>query len=93
MGSGSVVTKFVPPYAVVVGCPAKIVAVKFSKADILKHEEKIYPINERMTLKELDVLFEKYYNDVKPLNTYSYSENDKMILEGIANRLELNISL
>ena len=64
-GACSVVTKPVPPYALVVGAPAKIVGVKFTIDQILEHEEKLYPEHERMSRVELEQLFEKYYKDKK----------------------------
>lgn len=64
-GACSVVTKPVPPYALVVGSPAKIVGVKFTLDQILEHEEKLYPENERMSREELELLFDKYYKDIK----------------------------
>lgn len=67
VGARALVTKNVPPYALVVGMPAKIVGVKFSKAGIIKHELMLYPENERMTEEEIDNLFETYYSDKKIL--------------------------
>lgn len=61
VGACSLVTKSLPPYAVAVGIPAKIVGVKFTIDQILKHEEVLYAPEERMTKKELETLFEKYY--------------------------------
>jgi len=41
VGAGAVVTKNVPPYAIVVGNPAKIVKMRFSKNQIDEHEKKL----------------------------------------------------
>ena len=65
IGARALVTKDVPPYALVVGMPAKIVGVKFSKSGILEHERVLYPEHERMTETEIDNLFETYYSDKK----------------------------
>lgn len=65
VGAGSIVTKNVPPYAVVAGSPARIIAVKFSKENIKKHEEVLYSPNERMTKEEIDELFKNIYDGVK----------------------------
>ena len=65
VAANAVVTKPVPPYALVAGIPAKIIGVKFSLSDIEKHEEALYPPNERMPHEKLVTLFETYYNDKK----------------------------
>ena len=39
IGTGSVVTKDVPPYAIVVGAPAKIIRYRFSPDDIAMLEK------------------------------------------------------
>lgn len=53
IGAASVVTKSIPPYAVAVGNPAKVVKFKWSIDDILKHEEELYPSAERISREEL----------------------------------------
>ena len=54
IGVCSVVTKEIPPYAVAVGNPAKVIKCKWSIDDILKHERMLYPENERFTREELE---------------------------------------
>lgn len=76
VGANTLCNKNTPPYAVLVGIPAKIVGVKFSLEQILKHERRIYPPNERMTRKELEGLFTKYYEGKKVLGTDYLSEKD-----------------
>jgi acetyltransferase-like isoleucine patch superfamily enzyme len=39
VAAGSVVTKDVPPYAVVGGCPAKFIKMRFDKEQIAEHEK------------------------------------------------------
>lgn len=39
VAAGSVVTKDVPPYAVVGGIPAKIIKYRFTEDEIIKHEQ------------------------------------------------------
>lgn len=65
VGACSIVTKDVPPYALVVGGPAKIVAKKFSLEDVLRHEAELYPPSERLSEAYLKELFENKYKDLK----------------------------
>lgn len=65
VGTGALVTKSVPPYAVVVGRPAKIVSVVFSLEDIVKHESIIYPENERLDYNYLKDLFQSEYQNLR----------------------------
>lgn len=54
IGAGSVVTKSVPPYAVVGGNPARVLRFRWSVAEILRHEESLYPLPLRHTKIELE---------------------------------------
>lgn len=65
VGACSVVTKPVPPYALVVGSPAKIVGAKFTIDQILEHEKALYPEKERFSREYLEELFAKYYEGMK----------------------------
>ena len=65
IGAGSIVSKEIPPYAVAVGCPAKIIAVKFSVSQILEHEKALYSEEERFSKEYIEDLFETYYKDKK----------------------------
>lgn len=53
IGAGAVVRGEVPPYAVVIGNPARIIKFKWSVEDIMEHEKKLYPENERFSEAEL----------------------------------------
>lgn len=61
VGTNSLVNKFVPPYSVVVGTPARIIASKFSLEQIMQHEKKLYSENDRLSYQYLIELFNTYY--------------------------------
>lgn len=61
IGAGSVVRSKVPPYAMVIGNPAKIVGFKFNPEQVIKHEEALYPPEERLSLDVLEKNYEKYF--------------------------------
>lgn len=64
-GACSTITKPVPPYALVVGSPAKIVGVKFTIDQIIEHEKVLYNENERYSREYLEELFDKYFEGKK----------------------------
>lgn len=72
VGAGSIVNNVVPPYAVVVGSPAKIVCSTFSIDQILEHEKILYPQDQRFTREQLQDLFEKHYKGMKHLGESDY---------------------
>ena len=49
IGAGSIVTKSIPPYAVAMGNPAKVVKYRWDVETILDHEEKLYPPEKRLS--------------------------------------------
>lgn len=65
VGAGSIVNKVIPPYAVVVGTPTKIIAVKFSIPQIIEHEKTLYTEEERLSKEYLEELFEQNFSDKK----------------------------
>lgn len=83
VGSGSVVTKAVPSYAVVAGNPARILAARFNKEQILAHERSLYEPKERMTESELDNLFTEYYENKRTIGTSDMSVQDAALLASV----------
>lgn len=54
IGAGAVIRKSIPPYAVVIGNPARIVKFKWSIEEILEHEKKLYNESERLSIEQLE---------------------------------------
>ena len=67
IGGCSMVNKPIPPYAVAVGSPAKIIASTFSIDEIIKHEMALYPESERYTREELENIFETHFAGKKSI--------------------------
>lgn len=87
VGAGSVVKKEVPPYAVVVGAPAKIIATKFSIEEILRHEAVLYPPEERLSKSYLNQLFCEKYQNLKSIGDSYLSKEEQVVLENARNNL------
>lgn len=81
VGANSLVTKPVPPYAVVTGSPAKIIAVRFTYEQVIEHERILYPEHERLNLDYLKQLFNNEYAGLKPIGTSSMDDDMKKILD------------
>ncbi len=60
VAAGAVVNKSCPPYSIIGGIPAKIIKFRFNVAQILEHEEKLYPPGKRYAMNELITFREKY---------------------------------
>ncbi len=61
IGSGSVCRTSIPPYAIVLGNPAKIIGFKLFPKQIIEHEKALYPENERIAIEVLQENFNKYF--------------------------------
>lgn len=60
IAAGSVVCKSIPPYCMAGGVPAKPIKFYWTIDQIMEHEAKIYPENERYNREELESIFEQY---------------------------------
>lgn len=67
IGACSMVNKEIPPYAVAVGSPARIIASVFTIDEIIKHEERIYPEKERFSRVFLEELFATNFQGKKSI--------------------------
>lgn len=63
VGAGSICLKSVPPYAVVMGNPAKVIGFNFTPEEIIEHEKILYPEEERLSLITLEKNYKKYFLD------------------------------
>lgn len=81
IGANSMVNKDIPPYAVAVGSPARIIAVKFSLEQIIQHERKLYKEEDRTPIKVLEELFETTYKELKVFGTDKFTEEDAIKLQ------------
>ena len=60
IAAGAVVSKSTAPYSIVGGIPAKHIKFYWTIEEILKHEEMLYPPNERYTKEQLESFFQQY---------------------------------
>lgn len=81
VAAGSVVSKEVPPYAVVAGSPAKVIACRFSVEQILQHEAILYPAEERMSREEIEQLHETHFKGLRVIGTSEITEEDQQMLD------------
>ncbi len=61
IGSGAVIRNSVPPYAIVLGNPAKVIGFRFSPQEVIEHEKVLYPENERLSIELLKENYQKYF--------------------------------
>lgn len=60
VSAGAVVHRSMPPYCICGGVPAKVIKFYWSIDQILEHESKLYPEEERYTREQLEGIFAKY---------------------------------
>ncbi len=65
IAAGTVVRKKIPPYAIAMGNPARIVGFVLKPEEVIMHEEKLYTEQERLNIGELENNYNKYYKNKK----------------------------
>lgn len=81
VAAGAVVSKPIPPYAVVAGVPAKIIATRFTIEQILEHEKQLYTVDERMAKEELESIFNEHFQGKHSIGKSVMSDEDRLLLE------------
>ena len=72
IGAGSVCLKSIPPYAVVMGNPAKVLGFNYSPEEIVEHENKLYPEEERIPKDVLEKNYNKFFiNRIKEIKEFT----------------------
>lgn len=72
IGAGCVIRgQRIPPYAIVVGNPAKIIGFRYAPEEIIQHEEKLYSETERLNIEVLRKNHAKYFTKkIKEISNY-----------------------
>ena len=60
IGAGSVVPKSIPPYAIAVGVPCKVLKFRWTIDEILEHEKVLYPEDKRLSRQTLQSYFDQF---------------------------------
>lgn len=65
IGAGTYVRSNIPPYAIVMGNPAKIIGFLYSPEEMVEFEKDKYPENERTSFEQYTHWYEKYFKNRK----------------------------
>ncbi len=87
VAAGATVTKDVPPYSVVAGSPAKVIASRFTLEQVVQHERSLYPPEERMSREKLESIFATHFEGKRSLGTSDISDSDRQRLADIKRQL------
>lgn len=60
IAAGAIVNKSIPSYSIVGGVPAKVLKYRFSIEEVIRHEEKLYPKESRLSIGHLEL--ERQFN-------------------------------
>lgn len=72
IGAGSVVRNSIPPYAIAIGNPAKVIGFKFTPQEVKKHEEIMFDENNRLSIEEYKLTYRKYFlNRIKEIKSFT----------------------
>ena len=63
VAAGAVVTEDIPPYAIAAGIPSKVKKTRFTIGEIMKHEEQLYPFEQRFSCAFLTEILGQYAAD------------------------------
>ena len=88
IGACSTVNKEIPPYAVAVGSPARIIASTFTKEQILAHERLVFKPEDRLSEEEINQLFENSFVGMKSIGTSEIKDSDQIEYSRIKALLE-----
>ena len=61
IGAGTYVRSNIPPYAIVMGNPAKIIGFLYSPEEMVEFEKEKYPDSEKTPLDQYNLWYEKYF--------------------------------
>ncbi len=62
IGAGTVLRSCnVPPYAIVIGNPGKVIGFRYTPDDIILHEQQLYPEEKRLSREILEKNYQKYF--------------------------------
>lgn len=74
VGANSLITKSVPPYSVVAGNPAKVIATRFNLKQVISHEKKLYEKADRLQRTSIEDMFSTTFKDLHSLGLDEISE-------------------
>lgn len=71
IGAGTVVRNRIPPYAIIIGNPGKIIGFRFTPEEIIEHEKILYSETERLPFDLLHNNYKKYFiKRIREINSF-----------------------